>query len=108
MTAWTHARVEVPARRLLDRIAASGADVSTDDDARAEAGRDWWPLAIGWAAEGAVPQRPAAVVRPSTDRAGRRRAGGLQRRRRAGDRPRRDAAASAAGPSPCTAASRST
>ena len=40
--------------------------MSTDDDARAEAGRDWWPLAIGWAAEGAVPQRPAAVVRPTS------------------------------------------
>ena len=35
-----------------------------DDEARAEAGRDWWPLAIGWAADGAVPQRPAVVVRP--------------------------------------------
>ena len=57
--------VEVPPS-LLDRIAASGADVVTDDDARAEAGRDWWPLAIGWAAEGAVPQRPAAVVRPTS------------------------------------------
>ncbi len=29
-------------------------------------GRDWWPLAIGWAAQGAVPQRPAVVVRPSS------------------------------------------
>ncbi len=57
--------VEVPPA-LLDRIAASGATVLTDDDARAEAGRDWWPLAIGWAAEGAVPQRPAAVVRPTS------------------------------------------
>ncbi len=57
--------IEVP-RSLLDSIASSGAEVSTDDDARAEAGRDWWPLAIGWAAEGAVPQRPAAVVRPSS------------------------------------------
>ncbi len=57
--------VDVPPA-LLDRIAASGATVVTDDDARAEAGRDWWPLAIGWAAEGAVPQRPAVVVRPST------------------------------------------
>ena len=54
---------EVPPA-LLDRIASSGAAVLTDDDARAEAGRDWWPLAIGWAAEGAVPQRPALVVRP--------------------------------------------
>jgi alkyldihydroxyacetonephosphate synthase len=51
---------------LLDRMTASGAEVLTDDSARAEAGRDWWPLAIGWAAEGAVPQRPAVVVRPHT------------------------------------------
>jgi alkyldihydroxyacetonephosphate synthase len=51
---------------LLDRLAASGAAVLTDDATRAEAGRDWWPLAIGWAAEGGVPQRPAAVVRPSS------------------------------------------
>src|SRR6202035_5678060 len=57
--------VEVPPA-LLARIAASEATVLTDDDARAEAGRDWWPLAIGWAAEGAVPQRPAAVVRPTS------------------------------------------
>ncbi len=34
------------------------------DAARAEAGRDWWPLAIDWATTGAVPQRPAVVVRP--------------------------------------------
>ncbi len=56
---------DVPAT-VLERIAATGATVVTDDDARAEAGRDWWPLAIGWAAEGGVPQRPAAVVRPDT------------------------------------------
>ncbi len=52
--------------RLLGRLAASGAEVLTDDLSRAEAGRDWWPLAIGWAAEGAVPQRPGVVVRPHT------------------------------------------
>jgi alkyldihydroxyacetonephosphate synthase len=53
---------------VLARLAASGAEVLTDDGTRAETGRDWWPLAIGWAVEGAVPQRPAAVVRPaSTD-----------------------------------------
>jgi alkyldihydroxyacetonephosphate synthase len=57
--------VEVPAA-LLERLGASGAEVVLDEDARAEAARDWWPLAIGWAAEGAVPQRPAAVVRPTT------------------------------------------
>ncbi len=51
---------------VLDRIAATGATVDLDDAARAEAGRDWWPIAIGWAAEGGVPQRPAAVVRPTT------------------------------------------
>jgi alkyldihydroxyacetonephosphate synthase len=50
---------------LLDQIAAGGAEVCTDDAALAEAGRDWWPLAIGWAARGQVPARPAAVVRPS-------------------------------------------
>ena len=51
---------------LLERIAASGATVLTDAAVRAEAGRDWWPIAIGWAAEGGVPQRPAAVVRPDS------------------------------------------
>jgi alkyldihydroxyacetonephosphate synthase len=57
--------VEVPPA-VLERIAASGADVVTDDAARAEAGRDWWPLAIDWATTGTVPQRPAVVVRPSS------------------------------------------
>jgi len=57
--------IEVPPA-VLERIAASGATVLTDDGARAEAGRDWWPLAIGWAVEGAVPQRPAVVVRPDS------------------------------------------
>ena len=37
-----------------------------DDATRADAARDWWPLAIGWAADGMVPQRPAVVVRPLT------------------------------------------
>ncbi len=49
-------------RRLGDVCAA----VSTDDALRAEAGRDWWPLAMTWALEGEVGQRPAAVVRPGT------------------------------------------
>jgi alkyldihydroxyacetonephosphate synthase len=49
-------------------IVASGASVRIDDDARADTGRDWWPLAVGWAAQGLVPARAAAVVRPdSTD-----------------------------------------
>ena len=57
--------VEVPPE-LLDLLLRTGAEVLLDDDARAEAGRDWWPIAIGWATEGAVPQRPAVVVRPSS------------------------------------------
>jgi len=48
---------------LLERLSASGAEVVLDDDARAEAGRDWWPLAIGWAAYGAhVPGRTAPAL----------------------------------------------
>jgi alkyldihydroxyacetonephosphate synthase len=57
--------VAVPAP-LVERLRSSGAEVRTDDDARADAARDWWPLAIGWAAHGTVPMRPAVVVRPST------------------------------------------
>jgi alkyldihydroxyacetonephosphate synthase len=59
------ATVISPSSGLLDRIAKSGAQILTDDATRNEAGRDWWPLAIGWATEGAVPQRPAVVVRPA-------------------------------------------
>jgi len=39
--------------------------VSVLDADRAEAARDWWPLAIGWAAAGTVPSRPALVARPT-------------------------------------------
>ena len=49
------------ARRLADACDA----VSVLDADRAEAGRDWWPLAIGWAAGGSVPSRPALVARPT-------------------------------------------
>jgi alkyldihydroxyacetonephosphate synthase len=51
--------------RLLEELAATGAGVAIDGAARAEAGRDWWPLAIGWAARGQVPAMPSAVVRPT-------------------------------------------
>jgi alkyldihydroxyacetonephosphate synthase len=51
---------------LLEHLAASGVEVRTGDEDRIEAGRDWWPLAIAWAARGQVPARPAAVVRPAT------------------------------------------
>jgi alkyldihydroxyacetonephosphate synthase len=49
---------------LIERLGSTGAEVRADDASRADAARDWWPLAIGWAAEGSVPQRPAVVVRP--------------------------------------------
>ena len=39
--------------------------MTLDDGARAEAGRDWWPLAIRWATRGTVPARPAVVARPT-------------------------------------------
>ncbi len=50
---------------LLERLRSVCALVSTDDSVRAEAGRDWWPLAIRWATRGAVPARPAVVARPA-------------------------------------------
>ncbi|HTX63538.1 MAG TPA: FAD-binding oxidoreductase [Acidimicrobiales bacterium] len=51
---------------VLDRVRRVGGTVDVGIEARTEAGRDWWPLAIGWAASGQVPARPAAVVRPSS------------------------------------------
>ncbi len=50
---------------LLARLAGVCAEVTTVDEDRDEAGRDWWPLAIGWAAAGEVPARPAVVARPT-------------------------------------------
>ncbi|HTO00506.1 MAG TPA: FAD-binding oxidoreductase, partial [Microthrixaceae bacterium] len=41
-------------------------DVVDDPATTGEASRDWWPLAMIWATEGQVPQRAAAVARPST------------------------------------------
>jgi alkyldihydroxyacetonephosphate synthase len=49
---------------LLERLKTACEVVTVDDEARNEAGRDWWPLAIRWATRGAVPARPAVVVRP--------------------------------------------
>jgi len=58
------ARVDVD-DALAGRLSEVCDSVSALDDDRAEAGRDWWPLAIGWAAAGAVPSRPALVARPT-------------------------------------------
>jgi alkyldihydroxyacetonephosphate synthase len=50
---------------LRRRLADVCNEVSDDDESRAEAGRDWWPLAIGWATRGQVPARPALIARPT-------------------------------------------
>ncbi len=57
--------VAVP-EALRQEIARTGAAISDDAADRAEAGRDWWPLGIGWAAHGQVASRPELVVRPTT------------------------------------------
>jgi alkyldihydroxyacetonephosphate synthase len=59
------ARVEVD-DALRDRLQATGADVSTDALEVAEASRDWWPLAMIWAADGTAVTTAAALVRPAT------------------------------------------
>ena len=70
--------VDVPAA-LADRIARTGAAVSTDDAVLSDAARDWWPIAIDWAAAGAVPRRPAVGRAPGVHRAGGRGPRGVQR-----------------------------
>jgi len=50
---------------LVARLSSACAVVD-DLAARAEAGRDWWPLAMQWALEGRVPGLPAVVARPSS------------------------------------------
>jgi alkyldihydroxyacetonephosphate synthase len=51
---------------LLDQLGATGAEVSVDPTTRAEASRDWWPLAMTWASQGEVAVVAGAVVRPSS------------------------------------------
>jgi len=50
---------------LLARLRSVCAEVRTDDEARNDLGRDWWPLSLRWAGRGAVPARPGAVARPT-------------------------------------------
>ncbi len=57
-------RVPVDAT-LLAALEAADAEVLVAPEATAEAGRDWWPLAMVWAVDGDTPVRAAAVVRPS-------------------------------------------
>jgi alkyldihydroxyacetonephosphate synthase len=49
---------------LLTRLRGVCDDVTTDSASRAEAGRDWWPLAMSWALDDEVPGLAAAVARP--------------------------------------------
>jgi alkyldihydroxyacetonephosphate synthase len=51
---------------FLRRLGGICASVSTDDAALAEAGRDWWPLALTWALAGQVPARPSAIATPGS------------------------------------------
>jgi alkyldihydroxyacetonephosphate synthase len=39
--------------------------VDASDQARVDAGRDWWPLSVVWAVDGIAPALPAAVARPA-------------------------------------------
>jgi alkyldihydroxyacetonephosphate synthase len=53
---------------VLDALRATGVAVSSDEADRIEHGRDWWPLSIGWAAQGRVSALADVVVSPtSTD-----------------------------------------
>ncbi len=52
---------------FLERVRATGAAVDIDHDARAEVGRDWWPLAMTWALDGATPGIAGAIVRPTSE-----------------------------------------
>jgi alkyldihydroxyacetonephosphate synthase len=51
---------------LLDDLDKAGVHYETTDAARAQHGRDWWPLTIGDVAKGVVPSWPGIVVRPSS------------------------------------------
>jgi alkyldihydroxyacetonephosphate synthase len=52
--------------RVIDRLKEVCNRVEVDNGGRVQAGRDWWPLTLGWALSGEVPARPAAVAMPST------------------------------------------
>ncbi|HET9732785.1 MAG TPA: FAD-binding oxidoreductase [Acidimicrobiales bacterium] len=52
--------------RLAERLAGV-TEIDTGSDALYQAGRDWWPLALGWAAAlSQPPALPALVARPRT------------------------------------------
>ena len=51
---------------LLELLGQACADVRLDPGDRAEASRDWWPLAMVWATQGKVGQVAGAIARPTT------------------------------------------
>jgi len=57
--------VEVP-DAVLTRLRGACAAVDVEPAVLAEASRDWWPLAMQWAAEAQVAGLAAAVVKPGT------------------------------------------
>ena len=52
--------------KVVTRLGEVCADVSTDQATLAEAGRDWWPVAMRWALDGEVPALATAVARPTS------------------------------------------
>lgn len=50
---------------VLERLRGTGAGVTIATAERAEASRDWWPLAMAWALDDEVGGLAAAVVRPA-------------------------------------------
>jgi alkyldihydroxyacetonephosphate synthase len=50
----------------LARLRRACEQVDVDDESRSQAGRDWWPLSVRWAAGGEIPARAGAVARPKT------------------------------------------
>jgi alkyldihydroxyacetonephosphate synthase len=58
-------RVEVD-EALRRRMADVCTGVQVGDGPRAEAGRDWWPLAMQWALDGQVTALPALVAQPAS------------------------------------------
>lgn len=58
-------RVTVPDEVVAALATATGGAVTTTAAELAEASRDWWPLAMTWAADGGVPGLASVVVRPA-------------------------------------------
>ena len=62
-TRWTDPTFQ-PDDTLISQLSEI-CETITSEAATAEASRDWWPLAMHWSLTGAVPQRAAAMCRPT-------------------------------------------